>query len=43
LNEIKTLVDELKNKGITTDLTSTNSKIEEVKNKVENNKSPKDY
>ncbi|KLL04011.1 MAG: hypothetical protein MRERV_8c053 [Mycoplasmataceae bacterium RV_VA103A] len=35
LQELKTILEELKNKGLTANLTDTNNKIDEVKNKVE--------
>ncbi|CAG8667489.1 9381_t:CDS:2, partial [Cetraspora pellucida] len=39
ITEIKTLVEEIKNKGAKADLTETNNKIDEVKTKVEGIKS----
>jgi hypothetical protein len=35
LTEIKTIINELKSKGITADLSTTNNKINEIKEKVE--------
>ncbi|CAG8840814.1 24070_t:CDS:1, partial [Racocetra persica] len=35
LQELKTILEELKSKGITANLTDTNNKIEEIKNKME--------